>query len=115
MKRLFKGRTHGIAAPLLTIGLLVVPFTLFATPVQADDQYEWDPTSGYHEEEWYDPSDWFNEEDQQVEYEDMYNGDYYDGDVTAYDEYDEQDDYGSDYYTADWFDQEPDFDNWYDS
>lgn len=24
------------------------------------EQYEWEPGEGYHEQEWYDPSDWFN-------------------------------------------------------
>jgi hypothetical protein len=43
---------------------------------QYDDQggvdwgeYEWDPSSGLHREEWYDPSDWFDD-DESVEYED---------------------------------------------
>lgn len=30
---------------------------------------EWDPTGGYHEEEWYDPSDWIDF-DAGIEYED---------------------------------------------
>lgn len=28
----------------------------------AQEQYEWEPDTGYHEEEWYDPSDWFDDD-----------------------------------------------------
>jgi hypothetical protein len=65
-------------------------------PAQDWDDYEWDPTWGMHEEEWYDPSDWFDT-DEGVEYEDYgwlgtddyaydYDSGVYDGGV--YDAYD---------------------------
>ena len=41
----------------------------------ADTEYEWDSTWGLHEEEWYDPSDWFNE-DNKIDYEDTANYSY---------------------------------------
>lgn len=65
------------------------------------EQYEYEPGEGYHEQEWYDPSDWF-ETGRDVDYEyDRY-------------EYDRYDDYGTyDYYTDDWYDNEPVFDRWY--
>lgn len=104
-----------------------------AASALADEQFEWDPAWGYHEEEWYDPSDWFGD-DHTVSYEDRYYGDYeHLGDASdrdrtrageqAWDEYGYDDVYlyddhgydrGWDYYTDDWFDEEPDFDDWYD-
>ncbi|MDQ8186220.1 hypothetical protein [Pelagicoccus sp. SDUM812002] len=49
---------------------------------------EWDPEKGYHAEEWYDPSDWFDD-DSSIDYE---------NDALDYDL-----DYGSDYWnTAPW-------------
>jgi len=68
----------------------------FAIPhAVADDEYEWDPTWGLHEEEWYDPSDWFNE-DNKIDYEDYayddssYTDNYWNG-------YNYYGDYGYDY------------------
>lgn len=76
------------------------------------EQYEYEPGEGYHEQEWYDPSDWFNW-GRDFEYEangygdyyerDYYDGDYYDGDYSY--------DYG--YYTDDWFDNDGAFRGWY--
>lgn len=47
----------------------------------ADTEFEWDPTWGMHEEEWYDPSDWFNDEDNKVNIEEVgtygYDDNYY--------------------------------------
>ena len=41
------------------------------------EQYEWEPGEGYHEQEWYDPSDWF-ETGRDLDYEDDDDyGDYY--------------------------------------
>lgn len=49
-------------------------------PLLADTEFEWDPTWGLHEEEWYDPSDWLND-DSSVDVEDVgtlgYDQDYY--------------------------------------
>lgn len=33
------------------------------------DDYEYEPGEGLHEEEWYDPSDWFDEEGEGIDYE----------------------------------------------
>ena len=99
--------------------------SLSADTVLAEDT-EWDPTWGYHQEEWYDPSDWFND-DSAVDYEDDYYGDYYDDNYyeDGYDGGYYDDDYYDynygydgyyppyDYYSEDWFDDEPDFDDWY--
>ncbi|GAA5483871.1 hypothetical protein [Haloferula sargassicola] len=41
----------------------------------AAEEYEYEADEGYHEEEWYDPGDWFNEDDQ-ISYEsDRYDSD----------------------------------------
>lgn len=72
---------------LLGMGLA----TTFLAPQlsQAREDIEWEPGEGYHEEEWYDPSDWFND-DGQVDYE--YDGfDYYDGAWDGYTWYDDYD------------------------
>lgn len=79
------------------------------------------PGAGYiAEDEWYDPSDWFDGNDLETE-------DYYDGDADAYaddyyyDDYDFDDHYGDgygdydNYYTDDWYDDGGDFDDWYDT
>lgn len=60
----------------------------------ADDEYEWDPAWGMHEEEWYDPSDWFNE-DSQISYEDYGHDDPYYTD-SYWNSYDYYGDYGYD-------------------
>lgn len=66
--------------------VLALALALFAaTPrLQADDEFEWDPTWGLHEEEWYDPSDWFND-DGMIDIEDVgaygYDDPYYTGTV----------------------------------
>lgn len=69
-----------------------------APRILADDEYEWDPTWGLHEEEWYDPSDWFND-DGKIDIEDVgtygYDDTYY-GD-TMWSDYGYYNDYGYDY------------------
>ena len=46
--------------------------------------YEWEAGEGYHEEEWYDPSDWFDD-DSTVDYEDdTYDYGYYDDYYSPY-------------------------------
>jgi hypothetical protein len=71
----------------------VFAFTAISAPqAMADDEYEWDSTWGLHEEEWYDPSDWFNE-DNTTDYE--YDDSYYSSDV--WDGYDYYSDYSYDY------------------
>jgi hypothetical protein len=131
--RQLKALLRPLGVPLLALSFVVAASTAPA-PSQADEAWEWDPTRGYHEEEWYDPSDWFDD-DTGIDYEDDYYGTYwddwrydytgydydpYDADVydgTYVDEYDDYGyddyDYGYDYYTGDWYDDEPDFDNWY--
>ncbi|KAA5545478.1 hypothetical protein FYK55_07470 [Roseiconus nitratireducens] len=117
------------------VAALMVPLALSAQTATAQ-QYEWEPGYGYHEEEWYDPSDWFGNDDD-VSYEDAYDsyygnydddyyGEYYDNDefASADDYYEEQprrdrDSYRDQnrrgYFTSDWFDQSPGFDAWYDA
>ncbi len=67
-----------IAASLLLVAT-VVPR---AAAQENDTEYEWDPTWGLHEEEWYDPSDWFND-DGKIDTEDVgtfgYDSTYYGG------------------------------------
>lgn len=66
------------------------------------EQYEWEPGEGYHEQEWYDPSDWF-EIGSDMDYEtDDYEYDYYDYEYDGY-----YDDYDYDYdYVYDWDDDD---------
>ncbi len=83
------------------------------------ESYEWSPGEGYHEEEWYDPSDWFND-DGQVSYDyDDWGYDYYDDNYRAgYDYWDSpyDNDYPAttyrdwDYYTDE--DDPLDYDYW---
>jgi hypothetical protein len=48
------------------------------TEVEAE-QYEWEAGEGYHEQEWYDPSDWFNwGSDFEIENDGWFSGGYYD-------------------------------------
>ncbi len=74
--------------------------------VEAEEEaYEWEAGEGYHEEEWYDPSDWFDD-DSSVDYEDDSWG-YYDD--YGYD----YDDYGYGYgYDYDNYDYDLDYNNW---
>lgn len=68
----------------------------FALPnAIADDDYEWDSTWGLHEEEWYDPSDWFNGDDE-IDYEDDGYDDSYFSD-SSWSSYDYYGDYGYNY------------------
>jgi len=89
-----------LALPFCATGLLGI--------AQADEEMEWEAGEGYHEEEWYDPTDWFNE-DSQISYEDdYYSGNYWDdnyaytsspnwNDDTWYDTYDYTYDYNYGY------------------
>jgi hypothetical protein len=43
------------------------------------EQYEWEPGEGYHEQEWYDPSDWFSfGSDTDYESDNWFSGGYLD-------------------------------------
>ncbi|GAB4556136.1 MAG: hypothetical protein Tsb0013_18970 [Phycisphaerales bacterium] len=81
-------RTFGAAA----ITAMFAGSALTATPAAAQVQqdWEWEAGEGFHEEEWYDPSDWFDDDyDKQpyvaIDYEfsetayDAYYDGYYDG------------------------------------
>ncbi len=138
MKRLVIGRQERTAAPIL-VALTVLAFVFFLSgSALADDltaqaspgeqtvqpgmdrsEYEYEPGEGLHREEWYDPSDWFDREDDGISYEtDWYDntygyGKYYDDNVFGYYEddfydfgYEEFDEYDYDYYTDDWYDGE---------
>lgn len=71
-----------------------------------EEAYEWDSDRGVHEEEWYDPSDWFDDEPYDdygmdtidYEYDEGAWGGYYDG---YYDGY-EDDEFGYDWWDDDW-------------
>lgn len=73
---------------------------------QPDEHYEYEPDEGWHEEEWYDPTDWFDDRPYDYEYDDysyeayQYDGHYYDSDEDS-----------------GWFENEDRFDNndriWY--
>ena len=75
----------------LKLASLLAALGLALAPTAIAQEYEWEPDEGLHEEEWYDPSDWFND-DNQVSYEewdDAYEDDwdttYYDNGYGAYD------------------------------
>ncbi len=88
-------------------------------------EYEYEADEGLHQEEWYDPSDWFTTGggvDYESDWNDFYYGyDYYDPwyelqsnyGVSPYynDPMFDYDPYGYNYYTEDWYD--PTFDTWY--
>lgn len=75
-----KYRIAGVAAAVVLLPLSS------ALSQEISSEYEWDPSWGLHEEEWYDPSDWFND-DNVVDIEDTYTSDYYTGDFWLYDDY----------------------------
>lgn len=85
--RRLSGQTALVAA---AIGLLPI----FGFGQEISTEYEWDPQWGLHEEEWYDPSDWFND-DNITDIEDTYDDDYYATDFWDYDDYVYE--YGYDY------------------
>ncbi len=89
----------GFVAAGVTVAFAALPGVIAA------DDIEWDPTWGYHEEEWYDPSDWFND-DGVIDYEDTYDYDtnYWGADNTGYDDAYYYDDYWYDTYDYDYVD-----------
>lgn len=93
----------------------------YGTDVFEEDlsDIEWEPGQGYHQEEWYDPSDWFDT-DEGIEYEDLddvgiertpsgYNYGYYGYDYD-YDFYD-----ADDWVQQNWFTDDAWFNDWYDN
>ncbi len=119
--------------------MLVLAFAaLMTAPMTAvaQEEYEYEAGEGLHEEEWYDPGDWF-ETEEGVDYErDWYDytyqypytydydydyprGYYGDEEFEPYDDYEYreseefgfEEDYG--YFTDTWFDEEDEFDEWY--
>lgn len=92
-----RDRARTISAAML-IGAVGAATTLVGVPAQvhADDEWEYEADEGLHEEEWYDPTDWFND-DNRVSYETDWD-DYYDDDYNTYDNtYANYDTYGYDY------------------
>ena len=119
-------RVFTLMAALVAVAFLVQPVATMA------QDYEYEPGEGLHEEEWYDPSDWFDVDDD-IDYEyDWYDYTYnypyvydYDDDYGYWDPYEDEWEYGDDdfvwdddweydYYTEEWWEDEPDFDVWYD-
>ena len=76
---------------LTVAGLAVV----LSAPPLAAQEYEYEPDEGFHREEWYDPSDWFDTTPG-VDYESDLFDSPFDGDPT--DEYDYTDNYDYDYF-----------------
>lgn len=74
-------RAKTTAALVAGAGLLVCPQAVAQT-----DHMEWEPGEGIHEEEWYDPADWFDDDFDGLGRPDTDNEyDYEDGSVTAWD------------------------------
>ncbi|MDQ8204322.1 hypothetical protein [Pelagicoccus sp. SDUM812003] len=60
---------------LIAIGL---PISFLAHSALYAQAYEYDPIKGYHQEEWYDPSDWFDDDSAvDYEYDDTFDYTYY--------------------------------------
>ncbi len=59
-------------------GLLVAPLFVRAVPVASaqDTEYEYEYGEGVHEEEWYDPSDWGDDDSGTMDYGRDYGDDY---------------------------------------
>jgi|GEM_PF-2541368 len=104
----------------------VAGLAIAAAPVSAQDYYEndngdestaweWESEEGFHEEEWYDPSDWFDDEpydDYGMDTINYENGDDYDDDYddesTAWEWESEEGFHEEEWYDpSDWFDDEP--------
>jgi len=120
---------------VVMVALVAMAFVVQPVSVMAQGDYEYEPGEGLHEEEWYDPSDWFDVDDD-IDYEyDWYDYTYnypyvydYDYDYDYYDLYEddwgyEEDfrgyddevelEYEYDYYTDDWYLDEVEFEEWY--
>lgn len=97
-QNLFRRTSLGLA------GLLVTAAGAAAANAQDWSDWEWEADEGYHEQEWYDPSDWFDADRGGVDYE------YDDYDYDAY--YDEDDwFYGDGGFDDDWYEED---DAWWD-
>ncbi len=88
-----------LAACGLSLGLAGTPAAVQAQYSDDEESMEWDNDEGYHEEEWYDPSDWFDDDfdgiegaDTDFEYDTVYSYDdedydsnwWYEADRTMY-------------------------------
>lgn len=82
------GRIRGKLTPVGTIAALVTLALVFCAPATAwsidESEYEYEYYEGLHEEEWYDPSDWFDDPSEDISYETdwydyTYGYDWYDG------------------------------------
>ena len=125
--RLPLARLSAFTAAIAAGGLLVAAAPTTVTAAGQED-YEWEPDEGLHEEEWYDPSDWmdddWDDEVVTVDYEydatayQAYWDGYYDGyydDAFGYDYWDDawsaeyRSAYTDGYYDG-WYDQTYDYD-----
>lgn len=97
---LLRARGHAAGARMISwlIGAaLAVPLGL--APAASAQDYEYEPDEGWHEEEWYDPTDWFDDRPYNYEYDydgyGYYDSDYYtdEDDPVDYDYWDSPYDY----------------------
>ena len=140
-----KNKSRDYYARIAASALLLLALALSGTALAQDNEsnisgnntnfyenqkeYEYEADEGLHQEEWYDPSDWFNS-GEGVSYETDWNDYYYgfdtndgwfDDDYYGYNEhygvapvfgdrYETFDQPTYDYYTEDWYNE--DFDSW---
>ncbi|MEM8756412.1 MAG: hypothetical protein AAGF47_01345 [Planctomycetota bacterium] len=84
-------RTRRLPAALMTacglcLGIAAAPATANAQYSDENEYKEWSEDEGIHEEEWYDPSDWFDDDFDGIDIADTdyeYDYDYYDDDTYA--------------------------------
>ena len=123
------------AAPILVLFSILALLVYLPGAAHAFDasEYEYEADEGLHEEEWYDPSDWFDTPGEGISYESDwydstygYTDDYYDDNLYGYygngyydygnDFYDAPYgagyDYDYNYYTNDWYRDGGVFDVW---
>jgi hypothetical protein len=96
-----------VAAAGLAMGLGAVAQAQYDDDQYAE-HYEWEPGTGVHEEEWYDPTDWWDDD---------YGERYIDYEETGYDNYDYDNGYDDDRY-GEHYENEPGYgvheEEWYD-
>lgn len=55
---------------LATVAMMTISFSMAGAACAIDEsQYEYEAYEGLHQEEWYDPSDWFDDPDEGISHE----------------------------------------------